>query len=212
MTVPSKPDDPGSTTVHAHRAVDGDQESLAWIIERYSPYLVTLASHRMPKALARACDPEDVVNDVWLSVIPRLAAIDGRDGSLSAAILKYLSTAVFNRIKSLSRSLARGNRIDFQWQSPDASVGSGMDGMILDTTGIVTRTARSEVTTNLHLLLGEMSSEDREVMLLRGLEQFSNDEVARLTGQTTGAVSKRFQRGLGKLRVRIPSSLILETI
>ena len=191
-------------------AVRGEEESLAWIIERFSPYLMVHASHRMPAALKSVCDPEDVVNDVWLSVIPRISSVDAQDGSMSKSLLKYLSTAVFNRIKSLSRKLGRGEAVRFEWKSPTGSVETGADRLAIDTTGIVTRTARSEVRRNLRELLDEMNEGDREIMLLRGLEQLSNDEVADLTGHTAGNVSKRFYRGLDKLRVRIPSSLLLE--
>jgi len=209
---PSKPhrSDPGQTSLHARLAVSGSSESLAWIVEHYTPYLREQAAHRMPRALSRVCDVEDVINDVWVAVMPRIASIDPHNASLARGLLKYLTTAVLNRITTLSRKLAHGVHIHFEWKSGDGSIRDGLDNIKLDTTGIVTRTARSEVSRVLHSILEEMSPEDREVMMLRGIEQHSNREVAELTGQTEDAVSKRFRRGLEKIRVRLPDSLLNE--
>lgn len=207
---PHESSDPGQTSLHAQRAANGSAESLAWIVEHYTPYLRVQAAHRMPRALSRVCDVEDVINDVWISVMPRIASIDPDNASLARALLKYLTTAVLNRITTLSRKLAHGEHIHFDWKSDDGSMKGGLDDFTLDTTGIVTRTARSEASAVLRGVLEELGAQDREVMLLRGIEQRSNQEVAELTGQTEDAVSKRFCRGLEKVRVRLPESFLNE--
>ena len=212
MSLSNSPgDDPGQTSIHAMRAANGVADSLAWIVERYTPYLHVQAFHRMPRALTRVCDAEDLINDVWVSVMPRIASIEPGTKGLARALLSYLSTALLNRITSLSRSLAHGEPVRFEWKGDDGSVETGLDRMMLDTTGIVTRVTRSESGEILRELFDEMSEKDREVMLLRGLEQHTNEEVAVMTGEPENTVSKRYCRALEKVRARLPQSLLLES-
>ena len=51
---------------------------------------------------------------------------------------------------------------------------------------------------------------DREVIVLRGIEQNSNETVALLLGISPNAASMRYQRALQRLRDRIPASLLDE--
>src|SRR5688572_14174181 len=64
------PDSP--TSIHVHRAISGDLDSLAWLIRRFSPVLLSQAQYRLGAALRRFYDPEDVVADVWSVVLRRV--------------------------------------------------------------------------------------------------------------------------------------------
>ena len=55
-------------------------------------------------------------------------------------------------------------------------------------------------------VLGELDAKDREVILLRGIEQLSLPAVAAQLGASEAAVAKRYQRAIAKLRARLPGS------
>ena len=45
------------------------------------------------------------------------------------------------------------------------------------------------------------------MIVLRGIEQIANDQVAQLLGVTASAITRRYQRALEKLRRRLPGSV-----
>ena len=196
------PDD--LTTRHVHRARDGDRESLAWLIARFSPLLLAQASYRLRGSLRRVYDPEDLVADVWVTMLPRLGELRERSSRLTPVLLKFLSRTLLNKANHrIERHLARPRH-----------VGSGdseselLDGLAADVTDASTLARRDEAYTALHEAIAELDETDREVLVLRGIEQHANDEVASLLGVTPAAVTRRYQRALRKLRHRLPGSIL----
>ena len=61
------------TTFHVRKAVGGDDDSLGWVVTRFSPVLMAQADYRLGAQLRALYDPEDLVADVWAVAIPKLA-------------------------------------------------------------------------------------------------------------------------------------------
>ena len=59
-------------TLRVRSAVKGDAESLDWIVTRLSLLLRMQAEYRLKKVLRRYHEPDDLVNEVWLTALPRL--------------------------------------------------------------------------------------------------------------------------------------------
>ena len=59
---------------------------------------------------------------------------------------------------------------------------------------------QQELQRRLHVAIGELDDDDREIVLMRHFEQLSNQEVAELLGLTEAAASMRHLRALRKLR------------
>lgn len=59
---------------------------------------------------------------------------------------------------------------------------------------------RDETIDELREALGEMDDIDREVLVLRHLEELSNGEVADVLGATKSTASKRYVRALKRLK------------
>ena len=59
---------------------------------------------------------------------------------------------------------------------------------------------QQELQRRLHVAIGELDEDDREIVLMRHFEQLSNQEVAELLGLTEAAASMRHLRALRKLR------------
>ncbi len=190
------------TSFHVRRACDGEQESLAWVITRFTPLLLLQANYRLRHPLRRLCDPEDLVDDVWAVTLPRMGALDERDGRLTPVLLKFLSTTLLQRTNQLLKKHLQ--------RSSESLATSIRECMPVEVTGVRTKTERDEASRMLHAALAELEAHEREVLVLRGIEQVSNDEVSRLLGVTPGAVTQRYQKALGRLRRRLPGSLFDE--
>jgi len=63
---------------------------------------------------------------------------------------------------------------------------------------------REEALFELRTVLAEMEEIDREVLVLRHLEELSNNEVAQILGIDKYAASKRYLRALQRLRTAMP--------
>jgi RNA polymerase sigma-70 factor (ECF subfamily) len=62
------------------------------------------------------------------------------------------------------------------------------------------RLLREELRSRVRAALDRLPANDREVLVLRYLEQLRNDDIAAILGITVGAVKVRHVRALGRLR------------
>jgi RNA polymerase sigma-70 factor (ECF subfamily) len=196
------------TTLHVRRAIDGDRDSVAWVVERLSPLLLALARYKLTPALRVLSEPEDLVNETWLITLPRLAEIEAREGRSTPVLLRFLTTTLLRRLAGLARKHARraarsGGR---EGQGSDGS-DDRLQELPHETRGVVTMALQRELQGQVLASLAELPDQDREVLLLRGVEQQSNQTVATLLGIEPGAASMRYQRALKKLREALPGSV-----
>lgn len=204
------PDNPGAlTSLHLHRAIEGDMHSLGWVVARVTPLLLAQASHRLGPVLRTHYDPEDIVNDAWLVALPRLAELPARGGRHTPVLLRFLSSTVNHRIHNLVRKHIEGEPVV---QAPRAatSADGAVEAHAADVSGAVTQAMRRELVEQITACIDELEPEDREVIMLRGIEQVSNRTTAMLLGQRPEAVSMRYSRALRKMRARLPGSVFDE--
>ena len=197
--------DSDQTTLRVRRARDGDLDSLGWLVARFSPLLLTQARHRMGPALLARLEPEDVVNDVWATVLPRLPELGERDGRHTPVLLRFLSTVLLNRVNNLLRLRAtesEGVRAE--------ALTASLERLPEETRGPVTRMADSERQAAALAALDELGPRDRELILLRALEQHSNHEVASLLGLEPNTAAQAYKRALERLRKILPGSVFDE--
>jgi RNA polymerase sigma factor (sigma-70 family) len=191
-------------------AIDGDASDLAWTVERLSPVLLQQARYRMRGRLQRVCDPEDVVAHAWQVSLPRLGGLIARDGRFTPVLLKFLSTAVLLRINELLRQQARrGAAVDDGGgaAATHSSAPGSVGALPAPGPGVPTAVVRSEALRIVLATIDELEPIDREVIVLRLVEQRSSAEVAGLLGIETGTVNVRLHRALGRLRQRLPDSV-----
>ena len=73
-----------------------------------------------------------------------------------------------------------------------------------------TRAARHEVGQVVRETLEGLDQSEREILVLRGIEQVSNQEVSRRLGLQPSTATMRYQRALAKLEKRLPRSVVAE--
>lgn len=194
------------TSFHVRKARGGDEESLAWLIERLSPLLREAAQYRLGKKLRRLYDPEDIVNDVWVTALPRLHELSARDARFTPVLLKFLSTTLMYRVNNLVQKHIQGKPVQ-KLALPEADP---LDELEARTTGIVRRASRKETGDIVRRGLDLLEPKDRELLVLRGIEQHSYSEIATVLGVDAKTLAVRFQRALEKLRRQLPGSIYEE--
>lgn len=217
MAVPadSQPDpavEPAAlTTFHVRRAVGGDRTSLEWLVERLSPLLVAQVSYRLGPALRSTYDPEDLVQDAWLVLLPRLSDLVARGDRLTPVLLQFMSRTLRHTVRNLMRKHARGARASAPRESGATThepLGSAPD----QASGVVTRACRRELQSMVMACIEELDPLDREVLIVRGIEQLPNQSAAALLGLGPTAIAMRYRRALDRLRRALPHSVFAELV
>lgn len=153
-----------------------------------------LYSH-VARLLGPGADAEDVVQDAFLSAWRSLAAFQG------TSFRAWLFRIATNRAIDVIRSRRRRGELPLepeddgepQWAEP-AAPGTDLAAIAGD------REAMSVVET----ALASLPAEQRAVVLLRDVEGFDYDEIARITASELGTVKSRIHRG----RVAIRNALV----
>ncbi len=190
----------GDTTFHVGRAMGGDLASLDWVVRRLAPLLEAHAEFRLG-ALRRTCEPVELVQEAWLVALPRLPELASRADRCTPVLLAFLTTTIVQRIYNLAKKQAREReRLD----------DVGVSKVAADVSGVVTHALRRERRDSVRTALDELSPDDRQVILLRGIEQQPTKTASVVLGISEDAVSKRYRRALQRLRDRLPGSVFDE--
>ncbi len=196
--------DPDPTSVELRQAAAGDLDSLEWLVHRFTPLLLAQAHHRIGEALGKRVPPVELVQEVWAIALPRLGELVAGAGRATPVVVKFLGTVCDLRIRAHVRALERENAM-FEAPGPEA-----LHGLPADQSGLVTGVARRELFEKVRAAMDSLSSEEREVLLLRILEQRTGAEVARLLGLEPNAVYVRQHRALAALRGVLQADLFDE--
>jgi RNA polymerase sigma factor (sigma-70 family) len=204
----SSPDDHDPTSQCIAGAATGDVASQAALVERFTPVLLAQARYRM--AHVRGCEPEDVVQETWAQALPKLRDLAPRDQRWTPVLLKFLSVVLLRTVNDLMRRSMRRRGGDVGHGGEQPSHASPLAQAPAEVSGVVTRLARADRACAVQVALQQLPDEEREVIVLRGIEQLPNRDVARLLGVDDSAVTRRYQRALQRLRTALPDSVLAE--
>ena len=196
------------TSYHVGRARTGDRESLEWLVGRFSPLLLANAEYRLGKTLRELYDPEDIVNDVWLATLPKLPQLPSRDGRFTPVLVKYLSKTLLYRINNLIEKHIRNKpRKARAAGDADTPAPDPVDQLPDDATSLVTRLVRKEAGAIVAESLKTLPDRDRELIVLRGIEQRPYKEISAVTGIDAKVLAVQYQRAIEKLRKALPGAV-----
>lgn len=200
-------DGTSETRRHLARAAAGERESLAWIIDRFDATLHAAASWRLSGRLRAVCDPDDLVQEVWTIVLRRLPDLDLERLRSTPAFLAFLAGTLRNLVNNLLRKhVARGALR----APPVGGVDESIDRLRADVTSVTRRARVGEARAALAAALDRLADGDREVIVLRGIEQTSNQDTAVILGVTPNVVAARYRRARERLKALLPESILGE--
>jgi RNA polymerase sigma-70 factor (ECF subfamily) len=160
------------------RAQAGDEAAFAELVERYSPRL----RYFLRKLLASADGADDALQDVWLDVfrhLPRLADPQ----ALVAWLYRIARDRAFGRLRKAGRAEQLAD-----------------EGAVIDQATAEEDEFSPEDAQRIHAALDALPPEQREVLVLRFLEEMSYEEIARVVGCQIGTVRSRIFYGKQTLR------------
>jgi RNA polymerase sigma factor (sigma-70 family) len=211
---PDSPEPAGPTSLHVRRAKGGDRESCEWIVEKFSPFLLASARYRLGDRLRRLYDPEDLVQEVWAVALPKLAHLEPRAGRYTPPLLKFLAGTLLNKFGNLIQKHIRGK----PRQREAGLGGAGEDAaeavaeLAAPLTDLLSRVVRKEREAAVVESLERLAPADREIIVLRGIEQHPYKGIAAALGVDEKLLPMRYRRALERLRKELPGSLYEEFI
>ncbi|MBI4601463.1 MAG: sigma-70 family RNA polymerase sigma factor [Planctomycetes bacterium] len=204
-------DPAGLTSMHVRRAREGDGASLEWLIRRLTPPLLASARRQLQGKLRALYDPEDLVHEVWLVALPKLRELPLREGRYTPVLLKFLSGTLVNKVGNLLQKHVLGKVKRAQRGGEDG--GTEAIARVPDSvTGILVRLIRSETRSAVLEALEELSPQDREVLVLRGVDGSSYKAIGAVLGVDPAVIPMRYKRALERLRKRLPGSVYEELV
>lgn len=167
-------------------AAQGDGRAFEGLYQWLAPEITRFAAAR------GADDPEGVTNEVFLNAFRQLGAFRGTSGSFRS----WIYTITRNRLIDLHRAAERRPELAFT-DVPEQTT-AGADVEALDLLGLQ-RVVR---------LLGQLSDEQRDVILLRMVGDLSLNQVAEVVEKPVSAVKALQRRGLRRLQTEILTEVV----
>ena len=108
-SAPVPPSDEDSARVR--EAIAGSPEAREWLADWLGPLMVSWTDYQLRRGRVVEVQPEDVVQDVWLRLLPELPSLrpldSTRPGRFTPALLALARRILNNRIIDLRRAAAR---------------------------------------------------------------------------------------------------------
>jgi RNA polymerase sigma-70 factor (ECF subfamily) len=185
------------------RAGDGDRDARGAVLDRHRRRLRRMVALRMDPRLAARVDASDVVQETLAEADRRLDAYL-RERPLP--FYPWLRQLAWERLVEQhrrhvwaeKRSVAREEALAFDLSGPSVQE---LANRLLDRgESPSANLQKEELRTRVRAALGVLDEQDREVLLLRYLEQMPAREVGALLGLSEEAAKKRALRALQRLR------------
>jgi RNA polymerase sigma-70 factor (ECF subfamily) len=184
------------------KARAGEEAALGQLLERYRNYLALLARLQIGRRLQAKVDAQDLVQEVFLQAHRHLAVFRGTtEAELARWLREILATVLANELRRYLRTKRRDVNLERDLAAEMEHSSRLMDrGLFAKQSSPSQQAARREEAVWLADLLGHLSEDHREVLILRHLEELSFPEIARRMDRSADAVKKLWARALIALR------------
>jgi len=195
--------DAASEMVLVERLREGDASALEALMERYASRVF-----RVARGIARTdADAEEVVQDVFLALARKIGSFEGR---------AQLSTWIYRVATNAALLKRRGKRVQLEVSLeehlPSFKEDGHRDGPRDYVLADWSRTPEAELLdgearTVLARAIDQLPDTYRAVLILRDVEELSNEETARVLGESVGSIKSRLHRARMALRERLTRHL-----
>jgi RNA polymerase sigma-70 factor (ECF subfamily) len=187
------------------RAAAGDDQARARLLDRHRARLLRLITVRLDRRLRARLDASDVVQEVLAQAHQKL---DDYLREQPIPFYPWLRQMAWQRLVKLQqhhqaqkRRLSREEPLALEL--PDESALELARRLVISGTGPSGHVLREELRRRVRTALARLGERDREVLVLRYLEQLSTREVAAVLGISEGAVKTRHSRALLRLQTEL---------
>jgi RNA polymerase sigma-70 factor (ECF subfamily) len=185
------------------QAGQGDAAARDHLLARHRPQLREAVAVRLDRRLAPRVDPSDVVQETLAEAARRLPDYL-RDRPLP--FYPWLRQLALDRVIDLHRHHVRAGKRSVEREEcslpplPDESAAALAQRLFGRGSSPSARLQRREVAARVQSALLQLSERDREMLVLRHLEQLPTRDVAAVLGLSESAVKMRLLRALERLR------------
>jgi len=177
------------------RLRSGDERAFVSLVERYQEQMLRLATSFVPSQAVA----EEVVQDTWLAVLRGLAGFEGRSS---------LKTWLFRILVNQARTTGTKEHRSVPVPDPEPAVdparfdaaGSWADPPEHWVEAAEGRLEAGKLADRLRALMDELPARQREVVLLRDVEELSSEEVCSVLAISDGNQRVLLHRGRSRLR------------
>jgi RNA polymerase sigma-70 factor, ECF subfamily len=192
---------PPDTEELLRRAAGGDEPARHQLLARHRDRLRRMVAVRLDPRLAARVDPSDVVQEALLDAAGRLDAYL-RDRPI--AFYPWLRRLAWEHLVKLHERHRAGKRSVAREEPgglalPDGSAWQLADRLAAPGSSPSRSLLRAEMRDRVHAALARLAPADREVLVLRYLEQLPAAEIAAVLGLGESAVKMRHRRALDRL-------------
>ena len=185
------------------RAGLGDAQACERLLDRHRPDLRAFVELRLDPRLRARLDPSDVVQETLTQAAQRLSSYL-RDRPLP--FYPWLRQLAWERLIELNRRHIYAKKRSVTREEPaglalpDESALELADRLLAPGSSPMNQLVRAEQRSRVQAALAQLGTRDREVLVLRHLEQLSTAEIAAVLGIREGAVKTRHLRALQRFR------------
>jgi RNA polymerase sigma-70 factor (ECF subfamily) len=202
---------PGPDTDHLlDRLVRGDDAARQALLARHRDRLRKMVAFHMDRRLAARVDPSDVVQDVLVDAAEKLSDYARRR---PLPFYPWLRQIAWDRLIELHRRHVHAGKRSVKREEPDVlrlpdESAARLASRLADLSGSPSeQVLRKELRQRVRQALARLAPGDREVLVLRHLEQLSTAESAAVLGIGEGAFKSRHLRALQRLRALLRDDL-----
>lgn len=193
-------DDPDTEQL-LRRAAQGDRTAIERLLVRHQDRLRKMIAVRMDRRLAARVDPSDVVQEALAEAFQRMPDYL-RERRLP--FYPWLRQIAWERLVHVhGRHIHAGKRSVRREQSwntlPEESAMELAERLVASGTSPSRQLMREEMRRRVRNALEQLNPKDREVLVLRYMEQLNTSEVAAVLGINEGAVKTRHFRAIERL-------------
>jgi RNA polymerase sigma-70 factor (ECF subfamily) len=180
----------------------GDRAGIDAMLMQHRPRLRRMVAARLDPRLASRVDPSDIVQDAFVEAVKQLPGYLAHPAIplypwLRQLTANRLAAAYQQHLHAQRRSVAREVSIDLGLSS--ASVALLADRLVSSQSTPSHEVGRQELERQVREALARLPLIDREVLILRFVEQLSAPETAAILGISSEAVGMRRLRALRRL-------------
>jgi RNA polymerase sigma-70 factor (ECF subfamily) len=201
-------DHSGEVEALVQRAGAGEHEALGALFARHRERLLWMVRLRMDRRLQGRMDPSDILQEAYLDLTERIA--EYADLRPKYTFFLWLRLVVSQRLQRIHRHHLGAAMRDadrevslYRGSFPRADSASLAEQLLGRFTPASAAAARAELQLTLQAVLDAMDPDDREVIVLRNLEELSNGEAAQVLGIKPAAASQRYVRALRRLKAAL---------
>ena len=179
------------------------------LFDRHRNRLNRMVAVRMDPQLSARVDPSDVVQDVLAEAARKLP---GYASGTSIPFYPWLRKIAWDRLIALHARHIRAEKRSVAREGPpclglpDESAMHLAEQMVASGTSPSEGVLREELRARVRSALERMAPADREILVMRHLEQLQVSEIASLLGISEGAVKMRRLRAAERLRELLEDS------